>query len=68
MSLVPGDSEPSQSRGGEALVPAAGKAVLHQVYSSQPHSPAALPPHCASNLPAKKTVNVLAASGRRVLG
>ena len=34
MSLVPGDSEPSQSRGGEALVPAA-KAVLRQVYSSQ---------------------------------
>jgi hypothetical protein len=40
MSLVPGDSEPSQSRGGEALVPAAGKAVLRQVYSSQAHSPA----------------------------
>ena len=38
MSLVPGDSEPSQSRGGEALAPAAGKAVLRQVYSSQAHS------------------------------
>jgi hypothetical protein len=42
MSLVPGDSEPSRSGGGEALVPAAGKAVLRQVYSSQAHfSPAA---------------------------
>ena len=43
MSLVPGDSEPSQSGGGEALVPAAGKAVVRQVYSSQAYSPAAAP-------------------------
>ena len=34
----------------------------------QPHPPAALPPHCGSNLPAKKTVNVLAALQQAVLG
>ena len=47
MSLVPGDSEPSQSRGGEPLVPAAGKAVLRQVYSSQVYSSQAYSPAAA---------------------
>ena len=50
MSLVPGDSEPSQSGGGEALVPAAGKAVVRQVYSSQAYSPAAAPPAVPSQV------------------
>ena len=61
MSLGPGDSEPSQLRGGEALVPA-GNAVLRQVYSSQAHSPA------PSHQPVPSQVTFSRAELSRLLG